>query len=98
MVSKYLDYQVSYLHKTNPKIESYDLDFAKEHLQKVGELAKSYNQRLTFHPGQFNVLATLNKSALKMTLNDLMYHSQVLDMMGLGKDPCYGYSWRRYLW
>ena len=73
-------------HKTNPKIESYDLDFAKEHLQKVGELAKSYNQRLTFHPGQFNVLATLNKSALKMTLNDLMYHSQVLDMMGLGKD------------
>ena len=73
-------------HKTNPKIESYDLDFAKEHLQKVGELAKSYNQRLTFHPGQFNVLATLDKNALKMTLNDLMYHSQVLDMMELGKD------------
>ena len=73
-------------HKTNPKIDSYDLDFAKEHLQKVGELAKSYNQRLTFHPGQFNVLATLNKNALKMTLNDLIYHSQVLDMMGLGKD------------
>ena len=73
-------------HKTNPKIDSYDLDFAKEHLQKVGELAKSYNQRLTFHPGQFNVLATLNRNALKMTLNDLMYHSQVLDMMGLGKD------------
>ena len=30
----------------------YDLEFAREKLQKLGALAKQYGHRITFHPGQ----------------------------------------------
>ena len=73
-------------HKTNPEIEDYTFDFAIEKLQRAGELARKYNQRLTFHPGQYNVLGTPNESALKKTINDLTYHATVLDLMGMGAD------------
>lgn len=56
-------------HKTNPDIENYDFDFAKELLAKAGELARSYNQRLTFHPGQYNVLGSPNEKALQKTID-----------------------------
>ena len=73
-------------HKTNPDIENYDFDFAKELLAKAGELARSYNQRLTFHPGQYNVLGSPNEKALQKTIDDLGYHADVLDLMGMGPD------------
>ncbi len=73
-------------HKTNPKVPDYDFEFAKQHLQKIGELARKYNQRLTFHPGQYNVLASKTKKALEQTIKDLEYHADVLDLMGMGKD------------
>ena len=50
-------------HKSNPKVENYDFDFAKDLLKQIGEKAKKYNQRLTFHPGQYNVLASNTKKA-----------------------------------
>ena len=73
-------------HKTNPEIENYDYDFAKELLQKAGALARSYNQRLTFHPGQYNVIGTPNEKVLQKTIDDLGYHADVLDLMGMGPD------------
>ena len=75
-----------FLHKTNPRVEDYTYDFAIPLLKQIGELAKKYNQRLTFHPGQFNVLASPNPIALKHTLDDLEYHADVLDLMEMGKD------------
>ena len=47
-------------HKSNPKAKSYDFDFALDLLKEIGNLAKKYNQRLTFHPGQYNILSTKN--------------------------------------
>ena len=73
-------------HMTNPKVEDYDYDFAIEHLRKISELAKKYEHRLTFHPGQFNVLGTPHKRALEQTIKDLDYHATVLDIMEMGKD------------
>ena len=73
-------------HKTNPEIEDYTFDFALEKLQTAGALARKYNHRLTFHPGQYNVLGTPNESALKKTIDDLTYHATVLDLMGMGPD------------
>ena len=70
-------------HKTNPEIEDYTFDFALEKLQRAGALARKYNQRITFHPGQYNVLGTPNESALKKTIDDLTYHATVLDLMGM---------------
>ena len=75
-----------FLHKTNPKVADYDYDFAKDLLKEIGDLANKYNQRLTFHPGQYNVLASLNRKSYEHTLEDLEYHADVLDLMGMGKD------------
>ena len=73
-------------HKTNPKVSDYTYDFAKEHLKKIGDYAIEKGHRLTFHPGQFNVLASPSEKAYLQTLKDLEYHADVLDLMGLGKD------------
>lgn len=74
-----------FVHKTNPRVEDYTFDFAIPLLKKIGALARSYNQRLTFHPGQFNVLASINPKALEHTINDLEYHADVLDLLGMNK-------------
>lgn len=73
-------------HKTNPKIDNYDFEFAKPILKKIGDLSKKYNQRLTFHPGQYNVLGSPNPKALEGTITDLTYHADVLDLLGCDKN------------
>ena len=73
-------------HKNNPKVPDYDYDFAIPLLQRIGALARRYGHRLTFHPGQFNVLGTPRTKAWHQTLQDLEYHATVLDIMGMGKD------------
>ena len=70
-------------HKSNPKVEDYDFDFAKDLLLQIGEKSKKYNQRITFHPGQYNVVGTPNEKAFKQTICDLKYHADVLDLMGV---------------
>jgi len=73
-------------HKNNPKVPDYDYDFALEHLTKIGILANKYGHRLTFHPGQYNVLSSPNKRAYEQTLKDLEYHATVFELMNMGKD------------
>jgi len=73
-------------HKSNPKVVDYDFDFAKDLLKQIGEKSKKYNQRLTFHPGQYNVIGTPNEKAFQQTINDLSYHADVLDLIGAGKN------------
>ena len=70
-------------HKTNPEVEDYDYDFVKDILKQIGEKSKKYNQRLTFHPGQYNVVGTPNPKVFQKTIEDLKYHADVLDLMGL---------------
>jgi len=70
-------------HKANPLAPEYSLDFAKELLLEIGNLSKKYKQRLTFHPGQYNVIGTPNPDIFKKTSHELKYHADVLDLMGL---------------
>ena len=72
-------------HKTNPKVEDYTYDFALELLREIGDTARKYNQRLTFHPGQYNVVGSPDEKAFKHTIEDLSYHADVLDLMGMNK-------------
>lgn len=58
-------------HKSNPKVEDYTFDFAKDLLKQIGEKARGYNQRVTFHPGQYNVVGTPNKKSFEQTICDL---------------------------
>ena len=70
-------------HKSNPKVEDYDFDFCLDLLKQIGEKSKKLNQRLTFHPGQYNVVGTPDKDKFNQTINDLTYHCDVLDLMEL---------------
>lgn len=70
-------------HMTNPKVEKYSFDFAKDLLKQIGDKAKLYNHRLTFHPGQYNVVGSPNRKCFEQTILELKYHADVLDFMGL---------------
>lgn len=73
-------------HKSNPKVQDYDFDFAKDLLREIGIKARMLGHRLTFHPGQYNVVGSPSKEAFEHTLIDLKYHADVLDLMDMGDD------------
>ena len=73
-------------HISNSKAPKYEIDFALDLLKQIGEKSKIYNQRITFHPGQYNVIGTPTKSAFEHTINDLKYHCDILDLMDLDKN------------
>lgn len=52
-------------------------------LKKAGEIALRSHQRLTFHPGPFNLLASSNPLVIENTVKDLEMHGLILDLMGL---------------
>ena len=70
-------------HKTNPKINDYGFDFCKDLLLQIGNLSKKYNQRLTFHPGQFNIVGAKEERIFQSTLTELKHHADIFDLMGL---------------
>lgn len=73
-------------HYANPKAPDFSLSFIRGKLQKIGRLARLYKQRLTFHPGQFNILSTPDEKVFQNTLRDLSYQCEVLDLMGMDQD------------
>lgn len=70
-------------HKSNPKAPDYSFDFARDLLKQIGEKSRKLNQRLTFHPGQFDVIGSPHPEVVKNTTLDLSYHAEVLDLMEL---------------
>ena len=73
-------------HISNSKAQKYEIDFALDLLKQIGEKSKKYNQRITFHPGQYNVIGTNNKEVFQHTIDDLKYHCDILDLMGLDEN------------
>jgi len=56
-------------------------------LAGAGKLAKSYNQRITTHPGPFNVLVSPKDNVVENTITDLRIYGEVFDLMGLSQTP-----------
>lgn len=54
-------------------------------LKDIGELASEYGQRITSHPGPFNVLVSPNENVVRNTITDLSLHGEVFDLMGLSR-------------
>lgn len=73
-------------HKSNKKAPEYTYGFAIDLLKQIGEKSRKYNQRLTFHPGQYNCIGSPTQSVIESTTADLKYHADVLDLMELGDD------------
>ena len=64
-----------------------DYERIKNILSGTGKLANSYGQRLTFHPGPFDVLASLTPSVVDKCIKDLNKHGEIMDLLGLPRTP-----------
>ena len=79
-------------HMTNPVFipkgctYAYDISKFTTICKRIGKYAREHGHRLTFHPGQFNVVGTPNKDVFKKTCRELGLHADIMDMMGLDKD------------
>ena len=59
--------------------------YAEKHFAQVGNLARSRNVRLSFHPGQFTVLASDNPEIVNRSIEEFEYHADMARYMGYGK-------------
>ena len=56
-------------------------------LAGAGHLAQTYGQRITSHPGPFNVLVSPREHVVENTITDLTTHGEVFDLLGLSRTP-----------
>ena len=56
-------------------------------LEAVGKTAEASNQRLSFHPGQHNVLSSPREQVVENAIIDLRAHSDIMDAIGLPRTP-----------
>ena len=59
--------------------------YLSDAFNKVGEVARSRNVRLSFHPGQFTVLASENDNIVEQSIKEFEYHTDMARYMGYGK-------------
>jgi UV DNA damage endonuclease len=60
-----------------------DFETISDLAKKVGAFSHIYDQRLSFHPGQFDVLASPNPEVVRKTIYDLDQHARIMDLMEL---------------
>ena len=68
----------------------YQLPDVRAYLEKafarVGEQARLQNVRLSFHPGQFTVLASDNPDIVARSIEEFEYHVDMVRWMGFGRE------------
>ena len=70
----------SYFYQQHQIQRILELGFAK-----IGEIARKSGVRLSFHPGQFCVLASENPGIVNNSIEEFEYHADMARMMGYGK-------------
>ena len=60
-------------------------DYASAHFSEVGRLARDRGVRLSFHPGQFCVLASSDNAIVHRSIEEFEYHVDMARWMGYGK-------------
>lgn len=58
-------------------------EYFQAKFREIGNLIKTCNMRVSMHPDQFTLLNSLDSSVLENSIKELIYHSQVLDLMEL---------------
>ena len=71
------DYSAYWL---EPSVVSY----AQKEFERIGALARLHNVRLSFHPGQFTVLASSNPGIVERSIKEFEYHADMAKWMGYG--------------
>ena len=76
-----------------PWVSEYEIESLPDYeeissaMREAGKLALSASQRLSFHPGQFCVLASPHENVVVNAANELNKHAQMMDIMGLPRSP-----------
>lgn len=60
------------------------IDYAAKHFASVGDIARSQNVKLSFHPGQFCCLASDNPDVVDRSISEFEYHATMAEWMGYG--------------
>lgn len=60
-------------------------DYAEREFHKVGQVATDRGVRLSFHPGQFCVLASESDDVVNRSIEEFEYHADMARWMGYGK-------------
>ncbi|MBP04531.1 MAG: UV damage repair endonuclease UvsE [Euryarchaeota archaeon] len=72
-----------------PWASEYDLetmphiDEIRKALGAVGQYAREHNHRLSFHPGQFNCMASPTEKVVRNSIKDLEIHGKIMDFIGM---------------
>lgn len=61
------------------------IQYCEREFAKVGDLARGTGVRLSFHPGQFTVLASANDNIVQNSIEEFEYHVDMARWMGYGK-------------
>ena len=61
------------------------ISYCEREFAKIGELARRENVRLSFHPGQFTVLASENPGIVDRSIEEFEYHTDMARWMGYGQ-------------
>ncbi|KAJ6629518.1 UV-endonuclease UvdE-domain-containing protein [Mycena sp. CBHHK59/15] len=67
-------------------VHGYSLEYCAPLLAQVGALAKKLGHRLNAHPGQYTQLGGPKPEVVQSSIRELVYHSEMMDRMGLGID------------
>jgi UV DNA damage repair endonuclease len=61
------------------------VSYAEANFARVGDIARTNSVRLSFHPGQFTVLASANPGIVDRSIAEFEYHADMARWMGYGK-------------
>jgi UV DNA damage endonuclease len=59
--------------------------YCEKHFIKIGDIARARNVRLSMHPGQFTVLASVNENIVNKSIEEFEYHASMANWMGYGR-------------
>jgi UV DNA damage repair endonuclease len=60
-------------------------DYCERNFLSIGDSARNRNVRLSFHPGQFTVLASINPGIVDRSIEEFEYHANMARWMGYGQ-------------
>jgi UV damage endonuclease UvdE len=61
------------------------INYCEKHFREAGNIARIRNVRLSFHPGQFTVLASDNPDIVNRSIEEFEYHASMAAWMGFGQ-------------
>lgn len=50
---------------------------------EIGELIRKHDMRINMHPGQYTLLNALKPDVVQVSISELNYHAELLDLLGL---------------